>query len=214
MKRYVYNETAFELITNEQQSYWLGFLYADGYIHSKKNLIEINLALKDEIHLKKFKDYISPLKPILYFNNNGYKKNSPAVKFAIWNKKIRNDLISLGCIPRKTFSLEFPTKNKISNDLIHHFIRGYFDGDGCVGIYSYNNVKQYLFQLDSSLKFLTECQKIFNHSHFRCKIKPHSTIFRLASSGKKNVFNIGEYLYKDSTIFLERKRNIFDKIYV
>jgi intein/homing endonuclease len=50
----------------------------------------------------------------------------------ISNKYFWNTLNNLGCIPKKSLRLEFPNENIFkSKDLIRHFIRGYFDGDGC-----------------------------------------------------------------------------------
>jgi len=43
---------------------------------------------------------------------------------------MKDDLIALGCIPRKSLLLKFPTSNQVPEHLIRHFIRGYFDGDG------------------------------------------------------------------------------------
>jgi intein-encoded DNA endonuclease-like protein len=40
------------------------------------------------------------------------------------------DLEKWGCVENKTFKLNFP--DFISEELIPHFIRGYFDGDGSV----------------------------------------------------------------------------------
>ncbi len=42
------------------------------------------------------------------------------------------DLCKHGCVPNKSLILEFP--KTVPSDLIHHFIRGYFDGDGSVFI--------------------------------------------------------------------------------
>lgn len=42
------------------------------------------------------------------------------------------DLCKHGCVPNKSLILTFP--RTIPDNLIHHFIRGYFDGDGSVFI--------------------------------------------------------------------------------
>ena len=34
-KKYTVNENYFENIDNEEKAYWLGFLYADGYVRMK-----------------------------------------------------------------------------------------------------------------------------------------------------------------------------------
>lgn len=54
-------------------------------------------------------------------------------RLTITNKKIAKDLIKCGCIPNKSLVLKFPDERIFaSKDLIRHFIRGYFDGDGCI----------------------------------------------------------------------------------
>lgn len=44
--------------------------------------------------------------------------------------KCKQDLINLGCVPKKSLILTFPSEEQIPKKLIKHFIRGYFDGDG------------------------------------------------------------------------------------
>ena len=59
MSEYNYNEKYFETIDNEHKAYWLGFLYADGYVEPiyRKNKIkafriEIGLSIEDKHHLE------------------------------------------------------------------------------------------------------------------------------------------------------------------
>ena len=54
---YVFNEDFFETIDSEEKAYWLGFIYADGYITGDDRC---GIALKniDNIHLEKFKKSI------------------------------------------------------------------------------------------------------------------------------------------------------------
>lgn len=43
--------TYFENIDTEEKAYWLGFLYADGYVNANEDKIELCLAEKDFHHL-------------------------------------------------------------------------------------------------------------------------------------------------------------------
>lgn len=47
----------------------------------------------------------------------------------IGSHKIYNDLFELGLYPNKSLTVNFP---KIPQKYLGHFIRGYFDGDGCI----------------------------------------------------------------------------------
>ena len=207
--RYSYNESAFANLNNETDAYWLGFLYADGSVSASRNVVEINLAKKDYDHLTKFRDWVAPNSVVKVFRSLGAKKNAPMVKLSIFNDVIKNRLIKIGCTPRKTFTLKFPP---INSDFTHHFIRGYFDGDGSIGIYPTKYSCQYSFSLNSTKSFLTQIAKVFKEHGFAYGIRNHSSIFRLYSGGKENVRAIGNFLYNGATVFLSRKKERFDSI--
>lgn len=127
-----FNESIFDCIDTEEKAYWLGFIFADGYIASintgKKNKYGFELSLKiDDIdHLIKFNQFMQ-------HNKNNIKTDSYRCRWCVSNKHLWETLNSYGCTPKKSLTLEFP-KLEIFKDraLIRHFIRGYFDGDGCI----------------------------------------------------------------------------------
>lgn len=56
MRKYNFNEHFFDGL-NEQSSYWLGFLYADGYVRmkdGKSGELKIKLKDTDKSHIEKF----------------------------------------------------------------------------------------------------------------------------------------------------------------
>jgi intein/homing endonuclease len=58
-------------------------------------------------------------------------------RWSVQSKHLWNVLNSYGCVPKKSLILKFPSISIFDNkNLIVHFIRGYFDGDGCI---SYGN---------------------------------------------------------------------------
>ena len=71
------------------------------------------------------------------------------------SKELVNDLIRIGCVPNKTFKIQFP---KIDENLYNHFMIGYFDDDGSISIIKKNNQKQVVI-LDN-YGFLCEFQNI------------------------------------------------------
>ena len=114
----------FEKIDSEEKAYWLGFLYADGYISFSENKIELSLAEKDVHHIEKFRDFLG-------INNRiCYRPSVKAYRLSFRSDKCKQDLINQGCTPRKSLTLKFPTSKQVPYELIRHFIRGYFDGDG------------------------------------------------------------------------------------
>lgn len=120
----------FKYIDSEEKAYWLGFLYADGCITTDKKYIILELSSEDLEHIKRFKDDIQAHQKIRIYKRN----NIEYARLCIGCKEMVLDLIKVGCIPHKTFNIVFPEANIIPKNLIRHFIRGVFDGDGCISI--------------------------------------------------------------------------------
>ena len=70
------NSNYFETIDTEHKAYWLGFIYADGYlsISGKTKRMGVSLCLKDKVHLQNFSKCIESNYPIHEYEvSNGYK---------------------------------------------------------------------------------------------------------------------------------------------
>ena len=114
----------FETIDTEEKAYWLGFLYADGSVGSKEHKIELGLAEQDLKQIEKFRDFIG-------INNKiSYRPTTKSYRYSFRSEFCKEDLIKQGCMPKKSLILKFPTEDQVPQNLIRHFIRGYFDGDG------------------------------------------------------------------------------------
>ena len=106
-------------------------MFADGYIVDNEKRYgqdAFGLALaKDSIDsLEKFKKSIKATNPITW--DTSKKGSQPQGRLLMRSQKTVNDLIDKGCVKQKSLILQ-PPKN-IPDDLIRHFIRGFFDGDG------------------------------------------------------------------------------------
>lgn len=195
------NENLFKEET-EQSFYWAGFLAADGNI-SDENRLSIHLSIKDKEHLEKF------IKDISYSGKIEIKNDM--IMLRISSKEICKDLIKFNVIPRKTLIYTLPEWLK-SHHLLNHFIRGYFDGDGCATIKKQDN--QLELSLAGTVKFITEIRNIlekecnFIHNMNEVKEKSQSKCAVLAYRGNKKAKIMADYLYKNATIYLNRKYNI------
>jgi hypothetical protein len=98
--------------------------------------------------------------------------------------------------------------------MIKHFIRGYFDGDGGLSLYLNTNKNDNTQTHKQKLTFRgTEqfCAELKKHLNNRLNVGGYISedkIFCLEYSGKREVIKILDYLYDESTIFLERKKQI------
>ena len=203
------DETVFDKIDNEEASYWLGFLYADGNISSVGNRLEIHLSIKDLSHLEKFRRFLNLSTEIRSgIDSRGYG----FCHLAIRNKHLWNTLNNLGCHPQKSLTLKFPNQNIFEGDkkeLIKHFIRGYVDGDGCLCIYKSKNSYKTELDLVGTKEFLEYINKLFkNKGYIRnksCKNWENKAYALKFSSVPSRI--IARFLYENSNIYLERKYN-------
>lgn len=208
-------ENFFETIDSEIKAYLLGFLYADGNIDKNLNRISICISESDSYIVELFTTHIAPnslLKKI--HNKKGAVNRKPQIFLRINSCKLVADLINLGLCPRKTyFDVKFPD---IPDHLIHHFIRGLFDGDGCVmnrpnqkGTV-YNKI---IFCINWKSFLDTLCNHLYNIKidYLFIKKMTGKTVdwYKLAIWSHKNSLLFGKYIYNDANFFLKRKRDKF-----
>ena len=209
-RKYDVNHDYFNNIDTETKAYILGFLYADGYNNEKTHVVKLSLQEGDKEILKKISMEIQPDKPLNFLNHRRRRSLGQNVKDSyvlnIVSQQISKKLAELGCTQQKTFSIVFPTEKQVPKQFQRHFIRGYFDGDGCV-TKSKNGLK---FNLVGTESFLYSIREILmnviglkkNH------ISKRGNIFSLDYCGS-NCLKIESFLYKDSTIRMDRKYNKF-----
>lgn len=210
-RKYQVNHKVFNNINTEEKAYWLGFLYADGYVNLERGEVKIVLQDSDYDHLVKFNNFLKSNYPIKY------DRKYP--KIVICSHEITNDLIKFGCMQAKTHKLQYPKFLKSS--LQRHFIRGYFDGDGCIT--HIKNVKygylQPYFNIVGRKRFILNIQRILmskcvlNKTKLAKRHKDRiNDIFTLNYGGTNNVKKIYNFLYKNNKIKLDRKDVEFKKL--
>lgn len=204
---YKMDYSIFDCIDTEEKAYWLGFLYADGYV-SKKHAVGLGLKMTDYNHLEKFVKLFNPRKinistKTTTINNKQYYSCSWEVK----NEHLYNQLVALGIMPNKSLILKFPDLSLFKTpELIYDFIRGYVDGDGCLWL---NKKGKLTIEIIGTEHFLKGVQKFFptftyGHEDKRWKGDTHRLI-----ACSNNAKEIADKLYKNSNVHLERKYNIY-----
>ena len=211
-RKHCFNEQFFDQITTESQAYWLGFLYADGCVTGKQSedrgVITLDLAKKDLDHLLKFKEAVQ------YDSDPTYRHNTRSYRIDLCSRHMCNSLIAHGCVQRKSLILRFPLENQVPANLIHHFMRGYFDGDGHINIPEKQHLSR--FQLLGTPQFLDEYERILlshcrnNYSTKRIvNPKWNENTQAIIYGGIARLRDMFNFLYKDATVYLDRKYNIF-----
>lgn len=212
-----FNDTFFDKIDIEAKAYFLGLLFADGSISEKRNSILLELSESDKDIIYTFSKLIFNTEKVYYIDNTKYnyrcKNASNSYKIEINSAHMKKALIALGCIPHKSLILEFPSC--VPNELIHHFIRGYFDGDGSISSTlnrGNKGTKDYMFTITTTQNMCENIQNVFiTNMNIQSNIlsanvnKNNSSTKTLHCGGNRKILKIMNWLYKDATYFLQRK---------
>lgn len=188
----------FDNIDNEEKSYWLGFLFADGALstNGKSYNIELGLKLEDVDHVKNFAKAVNKEHIII---------DSYRARCIIGSKHMFEVLSNYGCTTKKSLTLTFPNVNIFKDkSLIKDFIRGYVDGDGCL---SWGNKKhtKCLVSILGTKNFLNGIINIFPPT---CKLRKNNKnqdITLVLTYNGRLGFDFCSYLYKNATVYLKRK---------
>ncbi len=220
-RKYILNESFFDDVENwgEKQAYVLGWILSDGHIPNKGSAVTIALQKKDYNVLLLIKNIIEYGGPITIWKRKSC--NLPNVNYqdravlCFTSSKIKEILNKLGFDNKKSSNMVFPYF--LRKDLFPHFMRGYFDGDGCISYSMVGNRLLSEFHLlgtesfcDSFTEILENKLDIKFHKHKRETYGNGVTTIRL--SGNKAMLKLFNYLYKDSTFFLKRKFKKFIKL--
>lgn len=206
MKHLHFNDHIFDYIDTEEKAYWLGFLYADGYLASKKNALSLTLCEQDLSHLEKFRNFIQA-KRLCTIKKHSTKLNGKEFinyRIGCGSKHLKNTLIKLGCVPNKSLIATFPNLNIFTDyNLVFDFIRGYVDGDGCLYFTKTGNLN---LEIIGTTDFLMGIKQIFpNHfSNLLTDKRWKNNTKKIVSCGKNSQFVL-DILYKNSNIYLNRK---------
>ena len=186
----------FETIDTEEKAYWLGFIAADGCVMKRKKSVsnfELGLKLSDKPHLEKFKKSISW--------EGVVKSDHFRCRISLGDIEFCKHLVDKGITPRKSLTLQFPTEQQVPVEFQRHFIRGYYDGDGCIN--SPLNMSIAVNILGTEW-FLQKMLEISNLQTALTTDKRNTNISMFNINGEK-ARNFLKWLYEDATIYLERK---------
>jgi len=159
---------------NPLNCYWAGFLAADGYICEKQGheAVKVALSIKDEKHLKKFKEdcgYTGIIsKRQSRFSNQEHRPYTTLVSLQInackkWVADMKSNFNLCQC---KSKILQGPN---LSDDYLKLcFLIGYIDGDGCVSWDKYK--KQPTIRFVSSSHTIIEWVKDIVDKNFNVSI--------------------------------------------
>lgn len=203
-RKYNLDENFFDEIDTPSKAYILGLFYADGYNNNKE--LCLKLIEQDAELLKNIQCEFKSDRPLRLIASKNLKHNN-CIILELSSVKLCKQASKVGIEKNKTFKVKFP--DFLTDCLIPHFIRGYFDGDGC--IYYNKRTNNIKFTLLGTVDL---CKNI--HNYFKDTLGIHSSIVTnkrisenikiLSVGGNAQVKKVMELLYNnDKAIRMERK---------
>ena len=205
-------EHFFQDINEEAKAYFLGLLVSDGNIFKdntgRQASISITLDLKDEYMLKKFKE-------VLQANTSVGHDGRGCGQIAVRSNIMAEDLAKYGVVPRKSYNTYLPL---LSKEMMPHLIRGIFDGDGSI-MAKPNPSNDGHNRFLHSISFCGTHQLMEDISNYILENLGIKTavydykdrnLSELKIQNIDNIAKFGYWIYRNSTIFLNRKKDIFN----
>lgn len=184
-------------------AYLFGYILGDGNLSMRReNYITLNITSKDYQHLVQISNVLGDGVPLRYHEKNGNMWWS----IDIPDRNLCGRLIELGISKRKSTEPSNIDFNWLG-DNFRHFIRGLFDSDGYVRVTSSLDLNFVGHDL-----YIKAIQKLINGSWKYKYTDSLSYLFLQGTIDQKKF--IYSYLYKDATIWLQRKRDIIEQWYI
>ncbi len=208
-RKYFFNQTLFHAgVKNHSLAYILGLLYADGC--NTKGACILSLQERDKYILKKIAKVFHKSGTLLKINkNNPLHQNQ--FRLELNSKILSNNLKKLGVVAKKSLILKFPTKNIVSKNFMSSFIRGYFDGDGCVYITKENKLR---VNITSSTSFCNGASLYLNTLDIKTRFRHYKNSLSkgIEITNNKDCIKFYQYIYQhiDNGLFLIRKKKKFE----
>ena len=211
------NQNYFEEIDTEHKAYWLGFIMADGCItrtskNGAYNRLDICLKNSDIQILNDLQKDLESDYPIKIKNNINKKMDfeTTICELRISSKKLVDDLIKNGISPNKTGKEILP--KTIPKELVPHFIRGYFDGDGSITVNKSFRVCSSSQEILISFNDFFDNVLGFDFAIYEVK-KYKVPFFVIDSNNNEKNKKVLDLIYKGSTIYLDRKYKRYVNMY-
>lgn len=213
------DEQYFNIIDSADKAYWFGFLAADGCVSEScgdYRAFHFNLQRSDR---KSIEDFVAAVKysgKIRDFEHYHKKNDKIYLKSGVDfnNKTFCQALLNKGWLAFKKDDNP-DMLSHVPDSYIKDFIRGFFDGDGCISRRK-KKFKSFYFSFSGSKNVLNYIGRIISSElGFKSKLAKKSkrcNSYRIGWNGNKQVRKFGDWLYKDVSVWMDRKKCRFDML--
>lgn len=200
-------ENFFDEIDTEEKAYFLGLMISDGNVFNdetgRQASISITLDSNDKYILEAFRSALGA-------NTSVAHDGRGCSQIAVRSNKMAETLAGYGVVPRKSHITYLPLN--IPKDKFSHLIRGIFDGDGSIQAHQHGTHFLHSFSFCGSHRLMQDIVDFLQEhlslvgaiSVYDYKDKELSD-FKLQTI--QDMYTFGEWMYKDASIYLKRKRD-------
>lgn len=209
-KKFDMNIHTFKNIHNEKTMYLLGLIYTDGHISKARKRLHFVTTDKDQ--MENFKTCLESTQD--YFTVPETENSKRQYRIAVSYEPMIDDLLDY--VPQSSKETKRINKEIVDSNSFNHFLRGFFDGDGCVtkegGQVIFTGNKELMASLENIIE-----EKYGITASGTNKIKGG-----FVKNENHNTYHLGYYhnsscqkfyklFYDNANLYLTRKKNIFDK---
>ena len=206
-QKYSVNEHYFDNINTSNKAYILGFLYSDGCNFVKTHTIRLQLQDRDKEILEQIKHELQYSGP-LYFLDLHNPRYYNQYALVITDRYLSENLEKYGMVQNKSLVVNFP--NYLEDNYLSHFIRGLFDGDGCI---SWNKKrKSWYVGIAGTLDICNGIGKYMDSINCKYVIRQEKrgkNCYTIEPTSISSRYIFLSNLYNDSNMCLKRKYNKF-----
>ena len=194
-----------DVIDSEVKAYFLGLLAADGWLN--RNTAFIALKQSDRSVLDDIVSKAFPFIPVHTYPAS-YQGAEDQCRFSVTSSSWISRLHDLGITQAKSLTMGNICP-LVPDNVRHHFVRGYFDGDGSIYHSVYRNKRRVAMTFRGTKAFLSGLHLATGIPVGGVYPKNGQGIKSLSIHGKCRMYELRDYLYRDATIFLHRKYKLF-----
>lgn len=200
--KYKQNGEYFEHIDTQEKAYWLGFIMADGHVSPRFNRLSIGLKRSDKEHLQKFLYDINSDRVVEDYEVTLPTSVVKMSRIIITSRDFIKPLLDLGFTNQKSLKEFIP---EIPSNLVRHFIRGYFDGDGSL-YFKEKPRKRRKVSILGGQEYLQNLKKeIQDREDILCSVKNKNKDLFYLNIDDNHCSLFMDWIYFNSKIHLNRK---------
>lgn len=217
-RRYTFNVHAFDAVDTPEKAYWLGMLYADGNNYEDRYSVSLGLAGGDGHHVGGFASLLG-LEREIEWHHSKRERHQPMGIIVATDMHFSQQMARLGVMSNKTFKIEFPPNDTVPVPLRSHFVRGYMDGDGsiCYEVRNKGSGQKPTFSVSFTghRPFIQAVKQLLQKETgakgtISTRNPEEPRIQSVVYTGNRKAQRVLDWIYRDDTVSLPRKRALYD----